>query len=182
MSNEYRHNHYVPEWYQKRFLPPGRKDQELFYLDLAPRTFTDARGVKHTRKAVRLLRFRHCFAEDDLYTAKFGAADSTAIEQQVFGDIDNKGRHAVEYFSKFSHPWDGTNVFQDMLLYMSTQKLRTPKGLAWLTHSQKMQIETQSWLSWCGSAISTAPSGPSVSGFWPTRSGRQRNFSYPTIP
>jgi hypothetical protein len=104
MSNEYRHNHYIPEWYQKRFPPPGRKDQELFYLDLTPGTFTDPRGVKHTRKAVRRLGFRHCFAEDDLYTAKLGAADSTAIEQQFFGDIDNKDRHAVEYFSKFSHP------------------------------------------------------------------------------
>ena len=71
-----------------------------------PGTFTDPRGVKHTRKAVRRLGFRHCFAEDDLYTAKFGAADSTAIEQQFFADIDNKGRHVVEYFSKFSHPWD----------------------------------------------------------------------------
>jgi hypothetical protein len=85
MSNEYRHNHYVPEWYQKRFLPPDRKDRELFYLDRTPGTFTDPHGVKHTRKAVRRLGFKHCFAEDDLYTAKFGPADSTAIEQRPTG-------------------------------------------------------------------------------------------------
>jgi hypothetical protein len=64
------------------FLPPGRKDQELVYLDRTPGTFTDPHGVKHTRKAVRRLGFKHCFAEDDLYTAKFGPADSTAIEQR----------------------------------------------------------------------------------------------------
>ena len=39
MPVEYRHNHYVPEWYQKRFLPPGQKTQALYYLDRSPKFF-----------------------------------------------------------------------------------------------------------------------------------------------
>ena len=31
MLNEYQNNHYVPAWYQRRFVPVGQKDQELFY-------------------------------------------------------------------------------------------------------------------------------------------------------
>src|SRR5258707_4014161 len=50
MPAEYRHNHYVPVWYQKGFLPPGQVNQELFYLDFVPRVFTDPRGVKHPIK------------------------------------------------------------------------------------------------------------------------------------
>jgi hypothetical protein len=34
MSTEYKNNHYVPVWYQRRFLPAGQKDNEFFYLDL----------------------------------------------------------------------------------------------------------------------------------------------------
>jgi hypothetical protein len=132
MSGEYRHNHYVPVWYQKRFLPRGQKDQEFFYLDLKPRTFLDPRGLAHQHRPLRRLGFKHCFAEDDLYTTRFGGMDSTAIEQQFFGGIDTRGRHALEYFTKFSHPSVHERSFRDLLTYMSTQKLRTPKGLNWL--------------------------------------------------
>jgi len=47
MSNEYHHNHYVPVWYQKRFVPSEQQDRELYYLDLKPGTFTDGRGKRH---------------------------------------------------------------------------------------------------------------------------------------
>jgi hypothetical protein len=132
MSSEYRHNHYVPEWYQKRFLPPGQKEQILYYLDLQPGTFRDGRGIVHSKKSIHRWGFRNCFAEDDLYTTRFGGVESVEIEKQFFGHIDQKGRDAVDYYGKFAHPWDGKDAFQDMLMYMSTQKLRTPKGLAWL--------------------------------------------------
>ena len=97
MSSEYRHNHYVPVWYQNRFLSPATKDRELYYLDLCPGTFTDPRGVVHAGRAVRRLGFKHCFAEDNLYTAKFGKEESTRIEQIFFGQIDSRGKKAVEY-------------------------------------------------------------------------------------
>lgn len=57
----------------------------------------------------------------------------TEIEENFFGAIDLRGKIAVEEFARFAHtaPWaDG--AFRDLLMYMSTQRLRTPRGLAWL--------------------------------------------------
>jgi len=34
-------------WYQKRFLPSGQRDKELFHLDLKPDILTDSRAVPH---------------------------------------------------------------------------------------------------------------------------------------
>ncbi len=134
MSSQYRNNHYVPVWYQKRFLPEGRKDLELHYLDLNPGVFTDPSGIVRKRRAVRRLGFSHCFVEKDLYTTRFGVEESTKIEQIFFGQIDHKGRDAAEYFTNFAHPSVNGDAFNDMVLYMSTQKLRTPKGLDWLSN------------------------------------------------
>lgn len=128
----YRNNHYVPVWYQKRFLPPGQRDNELYYLNFNPTTVSDSKGRFHTMNAVRRLGFRHCFAEKDLYTTRFGTEESTKIEQAFFGSVDSNGRDAVEYFTNFAHPSVDTQAFNNMMLYLSTQKLRTPKGLGWL--------------------------------------------------
>lgn len=143
MSNEYKNNHYVPVWYQRRFLPLGQKDQELYYLDLNPEQFTDSRGVVHTKKAVRRLGFKHCFAQTDLYTATFGTVPSRNIEKLFFGEIDSKGRHAVEYFTGFTHPTVDYDAFNDMMIYLSTQKLRTPKGLGWLADQAGATTQTE---------------------------------------
>lgn len=137
MSNEYRNNHYVPEWYQKRFILPGQVDNELQYLDLNPGSFVDPRGVRHAKRALRRSGFRHCFAEQDLYTTRFGGVESRKLEKLFFGAIDSKGRRAVDYFSTFAHPSVNGDAFRDIMLYMSTQKLRTPKGLSWLANRLK---------------------------------------------
>jgi hypothetical protein len=132
VPGEYRNNHYVPVWYQKRFLLPNAPSNELFYLDLKPGTFTDPRGVVHDHWAMRRRGLSQCFAEDDLYVARFGKARSTALEQFFFGAVDTKGRRAVEYFTNFEHPSADGDAFNDMMAYMTVQKLRTPKGLGWL--------------------------------------------------
>ena len=134
MSSEYRHNHYVPEWYQKRFILPGQKDNELCYLNFSPGFFVDGRGVIHPKNAMRRQGFKHCFAEQDLYTRQFGNIQSTDIERVFFGDIDGNGHKAVDWAERFDHEsgdWNGA-ALNNLLLYMSTQKLRTPKGLGWL--------------------------------------------------
>lgn len=131
MSNEYRNNHYVPIWYQKRFVLDSSQ-HELHYLYLKPPQFTDSRGGTHSGNETRKLGFKYCFAETDLYTTKFNNVESSQLEQLFFGQIDARGRDAVDWCAHFSHPWDGTDAINDLLLYMSTQKLRTPKGLAWL--------------------------------------------------
>ncbi len=138
MSTKYRNNHYVPVWYQKRFFLRGQRDNELYYLNLDPTTVRDSKGRAHTMHAVRRLGPKHCFAEKDLYTTRFGSEESTKIEQAFFGSIDSKGRKAVEYFTNFAHPSVNTNAFNDMMIYMSTQKLRTPKGLGWLSNQAKV--------------------------------------------
>lgn len=131
MANEFRNNHYVPEWYQRRFLLPA--DNQFHYLNLKPDVFTDPRGITHIDKALKRRGPDACFKERDLYTRKFRGITLTEIESRFFGEIDTKGKQAVEYFNDFSYPlksW-GTSL-EDLMIYMSTQKLRTPKGLEWL--------------------------------------------------
>jgi hypothetical protein len=142
MSNEYENNHYVPAWYQKRFLPAGQRDQELYYLDLKPGYIVDPQGNVRARRAVRRRGFRLCFSERDLYTTRFGSDVSNDIEKYFFGDIDNKGCRAVEFFAKFDHTSIDGVAFNDLVKYMTTQKLRTPKGLEWLAlHSRAKSRE-----------------------------------------
>jgi hypothetical protein len=131
VSAEYKNNHYVPQWYQRRFIPVEAEDRELFLLDLKPETFKTPSG-KVKRRALRRIGTRRCFAIDDLYTTRFGGVESRELEKQFFGDVDRRGQRAVEWFS--TDGWDGLyeDVLQDLMLFMSTQKLRTPKGLDWL--------------------------------------------------
>lgn len=135
MSAEYTNNHYVPQWYQRRFIPADQADRELFYLDLAPGTFTDPRGVKHRRRSVRRQGFRRCFAEDDLYTERFGTVERRDIEKIFFGEVDECGKRAVEFFAQYEHKNLAPHALDEMMLHLSTQKLRTKKGLDWLAHA-----------------------------------------------
>lgn len=132
MAEEYKNNHYVPVWYQKRFVVDSKTDHKLFYLNLKPPEFFDSKGGMHIGKDLGHKGFDSCFCEEDLYTTNFYNIESKRIEKFFFGDIDAKGRNAVDWCGKFSHPWDGSDSFNELLLYMSTQKLRTPKGLDWL--------------------------------------------------
>ena len=131
-KKEYTHNHYVPEWYQKKFLKPG---QGTYYcLDLKPEAIVRD-GHRYKRRDLRRLGPTSCFAENDLYTVKWGNWESVEIEKFFFGPIDRDGHTAVEYFSKFEHPSAERTAFQDLLTYMSVQKLRTPKGLGWIAQT-----------------------------------------------
>lgn len=122
-------NHYVPKWYQYRFLPPDLKQKKFFYLDLKPSTVISG-GHPHKRNALLRWGPRRCFAESHLYTTQFASWKSTEIEEKFFGVIDSTARAAVEYFSTFEHPSVEPDYFHTLVRYMSIQKLRTPKGLA----------------------------------------------------
>src|SRR6266478_9036334 len=138
MSGEYHRNHYVPVWYQKRFIPAEAKDRELLYLDLNPGTLTDTLGVVHNRKSLRRLGPKYCFFEPDLYATTLASIESVDIERFFFGTIDSDGRHAVEHFGEFEHMKPGQHeAIKALMLYVSTQKLRTPKGLSWLSDRVK---------------------------------------------
>jgi hypothetical protein len=54
-----------------------------------------------------------------------------------FGRIDTEGRKAVEYFAGFEHPGADEPAFMNLMTYMSVQKLRTPKGLGWLSQTSR---------------------------------------------
>jgi hypothetical protein len=120
-------------WYQKRFLPPTAAGNELFYRDLSPGFLARPTGHIIRRKELRRLGFDYCFAEPDLYTLHFGAQQSTEMERLFFGAIDFKGKKAVEYIGAFEHPSAcDSDTFTDLMAYLTTQKMRTPKGLLWL--------------------------------------------------
>ena len=134
----YKENHYVPQWYQRRFLP-STGEQKFRHLDLRPEAFIDAKGIKRQKKGLRRWGTDRCFKQTDLYTTRFGALESTEIEQFFFGRVDREGREAVEYFTNFSHPSADGDAFRALLNYMSVQKLRTPKGLAHLAAMTKLE-------------------------------------------
>lgn len=132
MPADYRKNHYVPVWYQQRFIPPDQANRELIYQDLKPRGFRDERGVFHDRSRPHRWGPRRCFADRDLYTSYLGPEPSTELEQVFFGRIDSDGKKAVEHFADYSPASGAQEAFHGLLAYIGTQKLRTPKGLGWL--------------------------------------------------
>jgi len=135
---DYRRNHYVPQWFQRRFIPNQATERKLHYLDLRPETKI-RNGRKFQRKSLMRWGTPRCFVEEDLYTTFFGEMYSTEIEEKFFGEIDRSGKNAVDYFSHFEHPDVNHEAFQSFLVYLSTQKLRTPKGLKELARL----VETQ---------------------------------------
>jgi hypothetical protein len=128
----YRRNHYVPEWYQYRFFPGSVAERKFFYLDLHPETKVSPGGHRYTRNALLRWGPPTCFCQDDLYTTKYGNFESTEIEQHFFGKVDTSAQSAVDYFANFQHPSADGEAYNTLLSYMSLQKLRTPKGMAYL--------------------------------------------------
>jgi hypothetical protein len=124
---EYRHNHYVPIWYQRRFMLPGQ--HRYYRLDLKPEVVDNGK-VKYTKKDLHNWGPDRVFAEDDLYTTQWGDISNTEIEKFFFGRLDNEGQNGVKYFCDFQHPHVDETAFKQFLTYMSVQKLRTPKGMA----------------------------------------------------
>jgi hypothetical protein len=143
MSNDtgYKENHYVPQWYQRRFLSSSG-EQKFRYLDLRPESFRDSNGTLREKKCLFRWGTSSCFKQTDLYTTNFRSSESTEIEQFFFGRVDSDGRDAVEYFSKFVHPSVDSDAFHALLNYMSVQKLRTPKGLAELSDLANLRDKT----------------------------------------
>jgi hypothetical protein len=132
MAGDFKHNHYVPEWYQKRFLELGKG--KYWYLNLKPDVEVLPNGRKFQRRDLLNWGPGSCFAEDDLYTVKWGGAENVDIEKFFFGRVDREGKSAVEFFANFRFDQRGQEeAFRALLNYMSVQKLRTPKGLAWLS-------------------------------------------------
>lgn len=125
-----RNNHYVPQWYQRGFLAAAQT--KLHVLDLSPgrRTFPNGRTV--VDPPLNTSSPKGIFCELDLYTTRFGEALNDEIERFLFGAIDNNGALAVRAFAggdqRAMHEY-----FQAFFEYLDAQKLRTPKGLDWIS-------------------------------------------------
>ena len=120
-------HHYVPRWYQKRFLVPGQS--KYWYLDLHPDTVVS--GPKtYRRRDVLPWGPARCFYQDDLYTVQLGKLTSDEIEKRFFGVIDSKGREAVRVFSDYNGGHVGLpEAFRSLMVYMDAQRFRTPQGI-----------------------------------------------------
>lgn len=71
------------------------------------------------------------FVQQDLYSTFFGTAVNDEIERRLFGNIDARGVDAIRAFAGTDQSaWHSS--FMDLFEYLDIQKLRTPKGLAWL--------------------------------------------------
>ena len=127
-TEQSRVHHYVPQWYQKRFL---KTDQSRFhYLDLHPETVSKDGVHRHRRR--NLLRWGPvcCFCADELYTVKFGHWLSDEIERRFFGAIDSQGRESVRAIADFEGLSRSSGKGLDFLpQYMDAQRMRTPRGL-----------------------------------------------------
>lgn len=120
-------HHYVPQWYQKRFLRAG--DTTFSYLDLHPESVTSD-SVRHQRRNLLHWGPARCFCQYDLYTLKLGTWTTDEVERHFFGKIDVGGRAAVPAFADYEgHPDVAYDAFPLLVRYMSAQRFRTPRGL-----------------------------------------------------
>jgi len=120
-GNITKRNHYVPRWYQNRFMKEGQtqywcldktKESDNEYYDI-PRSF---------------------FQQKHLYTLELFGQRSDVIEKLLFGDIDAMGHKAIDIIT-IKDGWNtehGHQRWQDFIEFMNAQKLRTPKGLDWI--------------------------------------------------
>jgi SEC-C motif len=122
-------NHYVPIWYQKRFLALGQGS--FFYLDFNPEEKQLPDGRIITMNNCHQWHPKSCFWEQDLYTTSVFGAPNDEIERYLFGTIDGKGSAAVRALA-MQDLGKLHLLFWTAFEYLDAQKLRTPKGLDWI--------------------------------------------------
>jgi hypothetical protein len=124
-------HHYVPQWYQKRFLLAG--NSELHYLNLHPKEVRVSPTKSYTAPPHRRKPPSRCFFEKDLYMLRFGKETTDWIEKRFFGDIDTKGSLGVDVFSRINgFTRELVKAHEVLVPYMGAQRFRTPRGLDWL--------------------------------------------------
>jgi len=121
-----RKNHYVPVWYQTGFQLNANDN---WLLDIStPRLRPDGTPIV---LPPRRRPAKSSFWENELYVTRFGEVINDEVETVLFQEIDNHGADAVRAFV------DGDEramhyQLASLLSYLGAQKLRTPKGLAWI--------------------------------------------------
>lgn len=121
-------HHYVPQWLQRRFL---RGECRYFYRDLKPERVTKPDGTYYTRRNTLHWGPEKCFAAEDLYSVNLPGRQSDIVEREFFGAIDDQAAKAIDFFVTGDFA-PNNDYYTWFLRYLSVQKMRTPKGLAWL--------------------------------------------------
>jgi hypothetical protein len=125
-----RNNHYVPQWYQRGFLERGKHTLQVLNLHPVAKEVSEGRSILEPE--IEPFGLKWLFKEVDLYTTRFGPTLNDEIERFLFGEIDSRGAGAVR-------AWIAGDVvqihhrFRDFFDYIDAQKLRTPKGLDWIS-------------------------------------------------
>lgn len=123
-------HHFVPIWYQKRFLPEGTTG--FCRLAITPKKIRLGNRQTQTVPSVSYNRGPSvCFYERDLYSVRLFGQSADFLERYLFGEVDRVGALGIDgvVCNDFSllHKY-----LAHFLRYMDAQKLRTPKGLAWI--------------------------------------------------
>jgi hypothetical protein len=110
-------------------MAPGQ--HRYFRLDLKPEVITSGK-VKYTRHDTHEWSPERIFAQDDLYTTHWRGIPNREIEQFFFGQLDNAAPAALDFFATLKELKVDPGAFNVLIICLSVQKLRTPKGLGLL--------------------------------------------------
>ena len=136
MEPSHRH-HYVPEWYQRRFM---LDNQTAYYrLDLSPETIKTPAGKIIKKGEILKKGPKRFFFETDLYTTRYFKIENDDIEKHLFGKIDTDGADAISALASPNWMAEIHPHILNYYEYMDAQKLITPKGLSWLLEVFKPQ-------------------------------------------
>lgn len=129
-QSSHRH-HYIPVWYQKGFLAPGKTSFKI--LDMHPDQFKDASGrVRGIGPSILSKGADAHFWESDLYSIpRFGKMDDV-IERMLFGAIDTQGKRAIKAWLNEDHKTIH-ETYLHVYEFMDALRLRTPKGLRFIS-------------------------------------------------
>jgi len=122
-------HHYVPRWYQRRFLPEG--ETRFYYLNRRPYQTVNGRHVP--MRDIERWGPAKCFQEANLYSVNVPGFPKDQFEKEFFGAYDHNGAIAVDEVANAGHRVAISHEgYQHFFAYLSVQALRTPKGMAWL--------------------------------------------------
>lgn len=123
-------HHYVPEWYQRRFLAEGQSAFQI--LDLKPIEYRDVKGRLRGHSSSILQKGPAAwFYEKDFYSTRVLGESNDDIERYLFGSIDREGSIAIDAF--LDEDWNKVHkTYWFMYEFMDALRLRTPKGLRYL--------------------------------------------------
>ncbi|MDR0646052.1 MAG: DUF4238 domain-containing protein [Elusimicrobiota bacterium] len=120
---DYKNQHYVPKWYQRKFIPDNKG--EYWCLDLKPTIIKHPDG-KEEIKDISRKSVKDCFSEDFFYKNVL-FRDPNFLEKAFYGNVDDKGAKDIQ--TLFDPYGVGSNDrFLDFLDFLDTLRFRTPKG------------------------------------------------------